>query len=167
VNGSDLPECPVCRDVTDCEHCLVEWYEWPGERVRGSLVALLERMEDSCERLLVECSRARVRPRHPGLLEPFDLGCAILDESPTDDEDLTYELRGAVLDFVMEIVRRLPGVTEVVVEDRHVRGFGGGRYVSLWAADLVAVRQSLLELLAHLEVQLDQFYFERGEEPPR
>jgi hypothetical protein len=55
----------------------------------------------------------------------------------------------------------------VVVEERHVRGFGSGRYVSLWAADRVAVSQQLLEVLARLEVQLDQFYFERGEKPPR
>jgi hypothetical protein len=36
----------------------------------------------------------------------------------------------------------------------------------MWADDPMAVRQHLLDLLAPLEVQLDQFYFERGERPP-
>jgi hypothetical protein len=55
----------------------------------------------------------------------------------------------------------------VIVEELPCRGLGTSEYVSLWAADPLAVRRSLLDLLAPLEVQLDQFYFERGETPPR
>jgi hypothetical protein len=39
--------------------------------------------------------------------------------------------------------------------------------VSLWAAEPGEVQQCLLDMLAPIESQLDQFHFERGATPPR
>ena len=40
-------------------------------------------------------------------------------------------------------------------------------WVSLWAAEPGEVQQCLLDMLAPIELQLDQFHFERGATPPR
>ena len=39
-------------------------------------------------------------------------------------------------------------------------------WVSLWAAEPGEVQQCLLEMLAPIELQLDQFHVQRGEAPP-
>ena len=162
-----IPRCPVCREIDDCEHRLVEWYGWPGERLRGSLCDLLRRMEASVGRLVVECCVAGVAPRHPGLRAAFDAGVEIVADPELDEETLRSEVDGEVTEFVIECLRAAPGVTVVVDESPVVANPEPCDYVSLFAADPVAVRQHLLDLLAPLEVQLDQFYFERGESPPR
>jgi hypothetical protein len=183
-----LPNCPVCDEIDGCGHLLLEWYGSPTERMRGSLWSLVDRMMDSVERLMVECCRATVPPRYAELRPAFDEGMGVIEsirdhaakECAGDDEwervywgaeidwnELRTELSGHVTDFVIGRVHSAPQVTKVIVEERPCRGLGTSEYVSLWAADPLAVRRSLLDLLAPLEVQLDQFYFERGETPPR
>lgn len=162
-----LPRCPVCDEIDDCRHLLVEWYLSPGERVRGALLTLLKSKESGIEQLLVECCRAGVPPRHPGLLEAYETGRDYVLDSDIviSEEDLRGEIGGAAIQFVLTCLRAAPGVIQIEVEGRRFREFGVDRYVSLWAADPVAARQYLLDILAPLEVQLDQFYFERGETP--
>jgi hypothetical protein len=58
-----LPDCPVCGETWGCPHCLLEWYCYPGERLRGVLWPMVDRMQDVLERLLVECSLVEVPPR--------------------------------------------------------------------------------------------------------
>ena len=73
---------------------------------------------------------------------------------------------GGVHDFVMEAIRRAPGVRSIVLEEPSTAAARSDEWFSLWAEDPVAVRQHLLDLLAPMEVQLDQFYFDRGQTPP-
>ena len=63
----DVPHCPVCDDVDECRHLLLEWHGWPGANRRGSLWSLVDRMESSIGRLLVECCSAHVPPQNPVL----------------------------------------------------------------------------------------------------
>jgi hypothetical protein len=184
---SEIAECPVCGEVDDCEHRLVEWYGWPGERPRGSLLGLINRMEDSVERLLVECSLAGVPPRHPDIREAFLCGMSFVEaarneaasqhadpdeqqrasaNAEIDKEALRGELRVAVTEFVADCVRAGPGVTEIVLEDPVTAEPEVEEWGSMFAADPRAVRQYLLELMAPLERQLDQFHSDRGETPP-
>jgi hypothetical protein len=184
---SEIAECPVCGEVDDCEHRLVEWHGWPGERLRGSLLELVNRMEDSVERLLVECSLAGVPPRHPDIREAFLCGMSFVEaareetasrhadprERPRayanveiDREALRGELSVAATEFVADRVRAAPGVTEIVLEDPVTAHPEVEEWGSMFAADPLAVRQHLLDVLAPLEVQLDQLFCDRGETPP-
>lgn len=185
-----LPDCPVCGEKWDCPHCLLEWYRYPGERLRGVLWPMVDRMQDVIERLLVECSLAEVPPRHAALQAAYETGRdriqwfreEIADRVENSDDEYAWsrafrsaqvdreDIRDAVgfgvRDFVMDAIRRAPGVTTVVLEEPVSAEARSDQWFSLWAEDPVAVRQHLLDLLAPLEVQLDQFYFERGERPP-
>ena len=178
----EIAPCPVCRELDDCEHRLVEWYGGPGERIRGSLCPLLKRMEQSIARAVVECCLAGVRPREPGLQDVYDSGCAAIEwirdraAEPHKDEDawgkaywgaeidadeVWDEVAGDVTGFVIGCLRTAPGVTTVVNESPVVAHPEPCDYVSLFAADPVAVRQHLLDQLAPIEVQGDQLRFER------
>ena len=163
----EIAPCPVCRELDDCEHRLVEWYGWPGERIRGSLCPLLKRMEASIARAAVECARAGIVPRHPGLRAAFESAGDALAEPELDEETVLSEASGAVIEFVADCLRAAPGVVAVVNEspvEAHPEPYD---YVSLFAADPLAVRQYLLDLLAQIEVQGDQLRFRRGEDPRR
>ena len=162
-----IPDCPVCGEIEECPHCLLEWCQWTDQRVRGSSWDLVDRMVDRIELLLVECCRAGVPPRHPGLQAAFDAGVEVVADPELDEVTLRSEVDGEVTDFVIGCLRAAPGVTTVVLEDPVTASRDLEDWVSVYAADPVAVRQHLLDLLAPLEVQLDQFYFERGERPPR
>jgi len=182
-----LPDCPVCGESWDCPHCLLEWYCYPGERLRGVLWTMVDRMQDVLERLLVECCLAGVPPRHAALQGAYEAGRAMIwwsadeaAESAEDQDDSSRTNEAAeidrdnvrdavwygVRDFVMEAIRRAPGVTTVVLEEPVSAEARSDQWYSMWAEDPAAVRQHLLDLLAPLEVQHDQFYFERGERPP-
>jgi hypothetical protein len=52
-----------------------------------------------------------------------------------------------------------------VSQELQQRGWKSSGVVSLFAADRQAVRQHLLDLLAAIEVQGDQLYFERVGKP--
>ena len=145
----------------------MEWYGSPTERMQGELWGFFDRMDNCVGRLLVECCRANVQPRHPGLQAAFAVGREIVDNPELDEETLRTEIAGEVTEFVLGSVHSCRQVIRVIVEESGGRGSGISEYVSLWASDPSEVRQYLLDLLAPLEVQLDQFYFERGEPPPR
>ena len=165
-----LPDCPVCGESWDCPHCLLEWYCYPGERLRGVLWTMVDRMQDVLERLLVECCLAGVPPRHAALQGAYEAGRAMIDwsgeKAEIDCDDIRDAVGFGVRDFVMDAIRRAPGVMMVVLEEPVSAEARRDQWFSLWADDPVAVRLHLLDLLAPLEVQLDQFYFERGERPP-
>jgi hypothetical protein len=160
----------VCGEKWDCPHCLLEWYRYPGERLRGVLCPMVDRMQDALERLLVECSLAKVPPRDAALQAAYEAGRAMIEwsdeEAEIDRDDIRDAVGFGVRDFVMDAIRRAPGVTTVVLEEPVSAEARSDQWFSLWAEDPVAVRQHLLDLLAPLEVQLDQFYFERGDRPP-
>lgn len=185
-----LPDCPVCGERWDCSHCLMEWYQHPSERMRGELWAMMDRMQDVLERLLVECSLAGTPPRHPELQAAYEDATdriqwlreeaaeraergdveeawrRAFDAAEIDRDDIRDAAMGGVHDFVMEAIRRAPGVRSIVLEEPSTAAARSDEWFSLWAEDPVAVRQHLLDLLAPMEVQLDQFYFDRGQTPP-
>jgi hypothetical protein len=177
----------VCGENWDCPHCLLEWCRYPSERLRGVLWPMVDRMQDILERLLVECSLAEVPPRDAALQAAYEAGRAMIewsdeeaaknaedeanssrasDAAEIDRNDIRDAVGFGVRDFVMGAIRRVPGVTTVVLAEPVSTEARSDQWFSLWAADPVAVRQHLLDLLTPLEVQLDQFYFERGERPP-
>jgi hypothetical protein len=178
----------VCDAVDECRHCLVEWHGWPGQRFRGVLLGLIDRIEESVAELLIECSLAHVPPRHPALDKAYraaleivaslraDAESEVQDEEasaqvywtmPVDREELRDELRPLATEFAMQCVRQAPGVTEIVFDDLVSVAQRDPEWVSLWAAEPGEVQQCLLDILAPIELQLDQFHFERGETPPR
>jgi hypothetical protein len=184
---SGIPTCPVCNEIDDCSHCLVEWHGWPEQRFRGVLCGLIDRIESRVTDLLIECSLAHVPPRSPALRDAFAAALEIVaslranaelqveDEEAsaqvywtacTDREQLRDEIASLAAGFAIDCVRRAPGVTEIVFGDLVSSAEGEPEWVSLWAAEPGHVQQHLLELLAPIEVQLDQFDFERGERPP-
>ena len=185
---SGIPSCPVCDAIDDCEHCLVEWHGWPGQRFRGVARGLIDRIEDRVADLLVECGLAHMAPRQTALNEEYLLALDIVagfraeaealieDEeasaqayltAPIDREELRQEVFGFARDFAIRSVRQLPGVSEIVFGDLVSEALREPEWVSLWSADPGEVQRRLLDLLAPIEVQLDQFHFERGETPPR
>jgi len=182
-----ISSCPVCEELDDCEHRLVEWYGWPDERIRGSLCSLINRMEDRVRDLLVACSCAHIPPRHPGLREAFVEGVSVVESmredaaarsksteecdqayanAQIDLEELQDVLNGTVTDFVIGCLRSAPGVVTIVLEEPVSAASETQDWVSLFSADPQEVRRHLLDLLAPLEVQLDQFSFERGARAP-
>jgi hypothetical protein len=185
---SNIPSCPVCDAIDDCRHCLVEWHGWPGQRFRGVLLGLIDRIEASVADLLTECALAHVQPRHPALNDAFHAALEIVAglraelESEVEDEEasaqayctaridrdeLRDELQPLATEFAMQCVRQAPGVTEIVFDDLVSVAQRDPEWVSLWAAEPGEVQQCLLDMLAPIELQLDQFHFERGETPPR
>lgn len=106
-------------------------------------------------------------PADPGLLAAFELGLEVVADSGFDEDDLRSEIAGEVEHFVSECVRSAPGVTHVIDEPSVSANPEPFDYVSQFAADTIAVRQHLLDLLAPLEVQLEQLKFGRGESPAR
>ena len=64
-------------------------------------------------------------------------------------------------------MRQAPGVTEIVFGDLVSAAEGDPEWVSLWVTEPGEVQRPLLDLLAPIEVQLEQFYLERRETPPR
>jgi len=185
---SGIPSCPVCDAIDDCRHCLVEWHGWPGQRFRGVLMGLIDRIEASVADLLTECSLAHVPPRHPALNDAFHAALEIVAglraefESEVDDErasaqvylaapvdrvELHDEVFPLATDFTIQCVRQVPGVTEIVFDDLVSAAQRDPEWVSLWAVEPGDVQQCLLDMLAPIELQLDQFYFDRGETPPR
>ena len=112
--------------------------------------------------LVVECCAAGVAPRHPGLRAAFDAGVEVVADPELDEETLRSEVDGEVTDFVIGCLRAAPGVTVVVDESPVVANPEPCDYVSLFAADPVAVRQHLLDLLAPLGVHLDQYFCAGG-----
>jgi hypothetical protein len=70
-------------------------------------------------------------------------------------------------EFAMRCVRQVPGVTEIAFGDLESTAQRDPEWVSLWAAEPGAVQQRLLEMLAPIELQLDQFHCERGATPRR
>jgi len=182
-----ISSCPVCKELDDCEHRLVEWYGWPGERIRGSLSGLINRMEDRVRDLLVACSCADIPPRHPGLQAAFLDGVSVIESmredaaagSNSDEEweqayasaeidldELQDVLNGCITDFVIGCLRSAPGVVTIVLEEPVSAASETHDWVSLFSADPQEVRRHLLDLLAPLEVQLDQICFERGAPAP-
>jgi hypothetical protein len=185
---SGIPTCPVCDAIDDCRHCLVEWHGWPGQRFRGVLAGLIDRIEASVADLLIECSLAHVPPRHPALNDAYhvaleivaglrvDAETAVEDEEASaqvywtariDRETLRDEIFGLATGFAIECARQAPGVTEIEFGDLVTTAQRDPEWVSLWAAEPGDVQQHLLELLAPIEGQLDEFHVERGETPPR
>jgi hypothetical protein len=181
---SGIPSCPVCDAIDDCEHCLVEWHGSPGQRFRGVAWGLIDRIEERVADLLVECSLAHVPPRQPALNEEYRAALEIVagfraeaeveieDEeasaqayltAPVDREELRGELIGLGRDFAIQSVRQLPGVSEIVFGDLVSEAQQQPEWVSLWSADPGEVQRRLLDLLAPIEVQLEQFRFGRGE----
>lgn len=152
----EIAPCPVCYALDDCEHRLVEWYGWPGERTRGSLCPFITRMEGSVSRVVAECCRTDVAPANPGLLAAFEAGLEVVASPEFDREWLLDEIRGDVVNFVSDCVRSAPGVTLLIDEPLVSAHPEANDYVSLFAADPVAVRLYLLDLLAPLEVQFDR-----------
>ena len=127
---SGIPSCPVCDATDDCRHCLVEWHGWPGERFRGVLVGLIDRIETSVTNLLTECSLAHVPPRHPALGKAYraaleivaslraDAESEVEDEeasaqvywtAPVDREELRIEVQSLAADFAIQCVRQARG----------------------------------------------------------
>jgi hypothetical protein len=161
----EVAPCPVCCELDDCEHRLVEWYGWPGERIRGSLCPLIKRMESSIARVMVLCAQADEPPRHPELTEAFHAALDAVNTDGLNEETVLSESHGPVAAFIGDCIRTAPGVTEVVSQELQQRGWKSSGVVSLFAADRQAVRQHLLDLLAAIEVQGDQLYFERVGKP--
>ena len=185
---SDIPSCPVCDATDDCRHCLVEWHGWPGERFRGVLVGLIDRIETSVTNLLTECSLAHVPPRHPPLGKAYRAALEIVaslradaesevdDEvasaqvywtAPVDREELRIEVQSLATDFAIQCVRQAPGVTEIEFGDLVSTAQRDPAWVSLWAAEPGEVQQCLLDMLAPIESQLAQFHSDRGAARPR
>ena len=183
-----IPSCPVCDAIEDCRHCLVEWHGWPAQRFRGVLLGLIDRIEASVTDLLTECSLAHVPPRHPALDKAYraaleivaslraDVESEVQDEEASaqvywtalvDREELHFEVQSLATDFAIHCVREAPGVTEIVFSDLVSTAQRDPEWVSLWAAEPGEVQQCLLDMLAPIELQLDQFHFERGATPPR
>jgi hypothetical protein len=168
----------------------MEWYQHPSERIRGELWPMFDRMQDVLERLLVECSLAGTPPRHPELQAAYgdatdrihsfreeaaeraereddeEAWRRAFDAAVIDHDDIRDAVMAGVHDFVMEAIRRAPGVRSIVLEEPLTGAARSDEWFSFWAEDSVLVRQHLLDLLAPMEVQLDQFYFERGQIPP-
>ena len=184
---SGIPSCPVCDAIDDCRHCLVEWHGWPGQRYRGVLLGLIDRIEASVTDLLTECALAHVPPRHPALDKAYhaalevvaslraDAESEVQDEEASaqaywtaqvDREELRSEVQRLATDFAIHCVREAPGVTGIVFSDLVSTAQRDPEWVSLWAAEPGEVQQCLLDMLAPIELQLDQFHFERGEAPP-
>ncbi len=182
-----IPTCPVCDAIDDCRHCLVEWHGWPGQRFRGVLLGLIDRIEDRVADLLVKCSLAHVPPRQPALNDAFHEALEVVAslraevESEVEDEEasaqaywaacidrdvLRQEMRRLATDFAIRCVRQAPGVTEILFGDLVSSAQQEPEWVSLWAAEPAHVQQPLLDLLAPIEVQLEQFYSARKETPP-
>lgn len=159
----DLPECPFCGAVDECPHLLLEWWITPAEVVRGSMTDLVARLDSVSKRLLEACCRAKEPPRHAGLMDAYSDGVAVLEEQAVEDGDLADMLDFHPAEFAVTRIGVVPGVSRVEVESPRVAGIGGDCYVSLWARDPAAVRMSLLDTLAPLEVQLDQLNFARLE----
>jgi hypothetical protein len=152
------------------------------------LLGLIDRIEASVTDLLTECSLAHVPPRQPALDKAYRAALEIVAglradaESEVEDEkasaqaywtvridrdELRDELRPLATEFAMQCVRQAPGVTEIVFDDLVRVAQRDPEWVSLWAAEPGEVQQCLLDILAPIELQLDQFHFERGETPPR
>jgi hypothetical protein len=152
------------------------------------LLGLIDRIEVSVAALLTECALAHVPPRHPALDKAYRAALEIVAglraefESEVEDEEasaqaywtaridrdeLRDELRPLATEFAMQCVRQAPGVTEIVFDDLVSVAQRDPEWVSLWAAEPGAVQQCLLDMLAPIELQLDQFHFERGETPLR
>jgi hypothetical protein len=129
-----------------------------------------------------------VQPRHPALNDAFHAALEIVAglraelESEVEDEEasaqaywtaridrdeLRDELRPLATEFAMKCVRQTPGVTEIVFDDLVSTAQRDPEWVSLWAAEPGEVQQCLLDMLAPIEMQLNQFHLERGERPPR
>jgi hypothetical protein len=183
---SGIPSCPVCDAIDDCRHCLVEWHSWPGQRFRGVLMGLIDRVEDRVADLLVECSLAHVPPRMPALAEVYRAALEIVAglraavEAEIEDEkasaqvywtaridraELRDELLPLATEFAIHCVRQAPGVTEIVFGDLVSVAEGDPEWVSLWATEPGEVQRHLLDLLAPIEVQLAQIGSERGAVP--
>lgn len=172
---SGIPTCPVCDAFDDCRHCLVEWRSWPGQRFRGVLMGLIDRIEDRVADLLVECSLAHVPPRAVALTDLYRAAVEIVaglraaveaeieDEEASaqaywtariDREELRDELLPLATEFAVHCVRQAPGVTEIAFGDLVSTAEGEPEWISLWSADPGEVQQHLLELLAPIEAQL-------------
>ena len=183
-----IPHCPVCQEIDDCGHRLLEWDVTRAEPLRGSMSDFLSRKAAVVERLLVECCLRTVPPRHPDLKEAYEEGLGYVEETrdaaaahcadaeeweraywgaTIDREDLRGEMAGRAGDFVLHCLSATPGVTTVHTDEPLTAHLSAWEVVSLFAADPIAVRQHLLDVLAPLEVQLDQFRFERGEDLPQ
>jgi hypothetical protein len=170
-----LPVCPVCQEVDDCEHCLIEWCE-PGERTRGVLLGTIRRIENVAARLLAECAAAAVPPRDPRLKDAYEEAYHCVEAAreaasagasseaewerqfhgvKLDLDELREECEGDAATYALQCVRESPGVVESVVDERS-KDLGESSWVSLWAADPLTMRLRLLDTLSSLEVQLDQ-----------
>ena len=86
----------------------------------------------------------------------------VLDGAVSIGRNFAIEVRPLATEFAMQCVRQAPGVTEIEFGDLVSAAQRDPEWVSLWAAEPGEVQQCLLDMLAPIELQLDQFRFERG-----
>ena len=151
---SDLPTCPVCGTIDDCEHCLVEWQTDVGQWQRGEMTQLLQRLDDAASRLLGISVPSGRRPRHRLLLRHYLDGRSRVERGE-DPASVADDISCEGHDFAVGCLRDAPGgIVETTITFPGIRRGDVSEWVTLWARDPETVRVHLLDVLAAVEVDL-------------
>jgi hypothetical protein len=124
------------------------------------MTQLLKRLDDAASQLLAICVASGRPPRHAFLLSRYQDNRSRVDrgEDLADVvDDMAYEAQG----FAVDCLRDAPGgVVETTVTFPAITRNGISEWVTLWARDPEAVRVHLLDVLAAVEVDLEQLQSE-------
>jgi hypothetical protein len=116
------------------------------------------KLEEVATQLLYEAIRAGQPPRTPELTAAYVLGFEVLPEE-FDLDSVGLELSGDIQGFVLDCISSAPGGVVETRETSLTRGRFNREWITLWARSPDTVRSHLLDVLASIEVQLDQFLF--------